>query len=85
MQVMPRDGLAANFRCKGKPCFEDRPTIVELKDPEFNLHYGTRMLSSLARKYNGDMREALRAYGPMDMGYRYADIILSLYKKYGKR
>jgi soluble lytic murein transglycosylase-like protein len=82
MQVMPRDGLAASFRCRGGPCFQDRPTIAELKDPEFNVSYGTRMLARLARIHKGDLREALRAYGPMDVGYRYADIVLSLYKKY---
>lgn len=85
MQVMPRDGLAASFRCRGRPCFHDRPSMAELKDPEFNLHYGTRMLANLSRKYRGDMREALRAYGPMDVGYYYADIVLSLYKKYRQR
>jgi soluble lytic murein transglycosylase-like protein len=83
MQVMPRDGQAAAFRCKGRPCFSDRPTMAELRDPEFNLRYGTRLLSDLVKKYHGDLRKALRAYGPMDMGYGYADIVLSLYQKYG--
>lgn len=82
MQVMPRDGLAARFKCKNGPCFADRPSIVELQDPAFNVQYGTGMLKDLIHKHGGDMREALRAYGPMDMGYRYADIVISLYQKY---
>jgi membrane-bound lytic murein transglycosylase MltF len=45
MQVMPRDGLAASFMCKNGPCFENRPTIEELQDPEFNIKYGTKMLA----------------------------------------
>ena len=46
MQVMPRDGLAAKFMCKNGPCFRDRPTIEELRNPEFNIHYGTKLLAS---------------------------------------
>jgi soluble lytic murein transglycosylase-like protein len=82
MQVMPRDGLAASFMCKAGPCFTNRPSIEELQDPEFNISYGTKMLAGLNQKY-GDMREALKAYGPMDVGYYYADIVLGLYQRYG--
>lgn len=82
MQVMPRDGLAASFMCKNGPCFQDRPTIEQLKDPLFNIHYGTRMLAKLLQR-NGNIREALKAYGPMDVGYYYADIVLSHYQRYG--
>ena len=82
MQVMPRDGLAASFMCKNGPCFSNRPSISELEDPEFNIAYGTRMLSSLRKKY-GNIREALKAYGPMDVGYYYADIVLGHYERYG--
>jgi hypothetical protein len=78
MQVMPRDGIAANFICGDYPCFESRPEIKELKNPEFNIDYGSHLLKDLLDKY-GDWREALRAYGPMDMGYQYADIVLSIY------
>lgn len=81
MQVMPRDGLAANFICKNGPCFASRPSMDDLFDPEFNINYGTRMLANLIGR-TGDVREALRAYGPMDMGYRYADIVLSIYERY---
>ncbi len=81
MQVMPRDGLAANFMCKNGPCFASRPSMDELFDPEFNINYGTRMLANLIGR-TGEVREALRAYGPMDMGYRYADIVLSIYERY---
>lgn len=81
MQVMPRDGLAAAFQCGGGPCFAARPSIAELYEPEFNVSYGARMLAGLIKKH-GDIREALRAYGPMDMGYRYADIVLRIMEKY---
>ena len=83
MQVMPRDGLAASFMCTNGPCFANRPTTEQLQDPEFNISYGTKMLAQLLSKY-GDMRDALRYYGPKDVGYYYADIVLSLYSRYGK-
>lgn len=81
MQVMPSDGLAAGFMCINGPCFASRPSSSELYDPEFNIAYGTRMLAGLIQK-NGSIREALRAYGPMNMGYRYADIILGIMSRY---
>jgi hypothetical protein len=81
MQVMPRDGLAAGFMCSGRPCFSSRPIMNELYDPEFNISYGTRMLSNLNHKY-GNLRDALMAYGPANVGYYYADIVLSLYARY---
>jgi len=83
MQVMPRDGLAASFMCVNGPCFANRPTTQQLQDPEFNISYGTKMLAQLLAKY-GDMRDALRFYGPKDVGYYYADIVLSHYNRYGK-
>jgi soluble lytic murein transglycosylase-like protein len=82
MQVMPRDGIAATFYCDGKPCFVNRPTMDELKEPAFNIDYGARMLANLIRKNNGSMREALYKYGPMDVGYYYADIVLAIYERY---
>lgn len=75
MQVMPRDGKAASFQCKNGPCFSDRPSMEELFDPEYNVAYASRMLSELIQHY-GDVREALRAYGPMDVGYYYADLVI---------
>ncbi len=81
MQVMPRDGLAAFFYCSNGPCFRNRPTIEELKDPEFNLAYGTEMLANLISRYK-NIRDALKAYGPMDVGYDYSDRVLGLYKRY---
>ena len=81
MQVMPRDGLAASFTCINGPCFASRPSMSELYDPEFNIQYGTSMLAGLINKY-GDVREALKAYGPMNYGYRYADIILNIKARY---
>lgn len=81
MQVMPRDGLAENFMCKNGPCFASRPSMDELFDPEFNIAYGTRMLAGLINR-TGDVREALRAYGPINVGYYYADIVLKIYETY---
>lgn len=75
MQVMPRDGKASSFMCKNGPCFAERPSMQELFDPTFNVSYGTRMLADLIEHY-GDIREALRAYGPKDVGYYYADLVL---------
>jgi len=77
MQVMPRDGIAADFQCINGPCFASRPSIEELKDPAFNVDYGVRMLTGLIEKH-GDIREALKSYGPYDVGYRYADQVLTI-------
>jgi hypothetical protein len=81
MQVMPRDGLAAEFQCESGPCFADRPTIAELQEPSFNINFGTRMLANLYMKH-GSYREALFRYGPINMGYKYADIVLGLWESY---
>ncbi len=81
MQVMPRDGLAAEFICANGPCFANRPTIAELKDPTFNINYGSRMLANLFAKH-GSYREALFRYGPIDMGYAYADKVLNIWGTY---
>jgi soluble lytic murein transglycosylase-like protein len=81
MQVMPRDGLAARFQCVNGPCFASRPTIAELQNPEYNIEFGTRMLAGLLARH-GDLRAALKAYGPMDLGYSYADTVLSIYENY---
>ncbi len=77
LQVMPRDGKAISFNCPGGPCFASRPTMQELFDPNFNISYGTQLLASLIQKY-GDIREALKAYGPMDVGYYYADLVIGI-------
>ncbi|MCU0488648.1 MAG: transglycosylase SLT domain-containing protein [Anaerolineales bacterium] len=82
MQVMPRDGLAAKFICANGPCFKNRPTIQQLEDPEFNVSYGTRMLAGLVKR-SGSLREALKSYGPMDVGYSYSETVLALYRRYG--
>jgi soluble lytic murein transglycosylase-like protein len=81
MQVMPRDGIAASFDCINGPCFANRPTIEELQDPSFNIEYGTHMLAGLIARL-GNLREALKAYGPMDVDYRYADTVLAIYENY---
>jgi soluble lytic murein transglycosylase-like protein len=81
MQVMPRDGIAASFECINGPCFASRPTIEELLEPGFNVEYGSNMLAGLANKL-GSTREALKAYGPMDVDYSYADRVLAIYENY---
>ena len=83
MQVMPRDGTAASFDCANGPCFSSRPHSDQLSDPEFNVQYGTRMLAELLNRY-GNLRDALKAYGPVDRGYTYADRVLGLYRQYGQ-
>jgi soluble lytic murein transglycosylase-like protein len=83
MQVMPQDGQAANFMCANGPCFSSRPNTGQLLDPEFNISFGTKMLAELVQK-QGDVREALKAYGPMNVGYYYADKVMSLFQQYGR-
>jgi len=81
MQVMPRDGIAASFQCINGPCFSSRPTMNELFDPEFNIEFGSKMLMNLIATH-GNLRDALKYYGPMNVGYYYADIILNIYENY---
>ncbi|MCE1251914.1 MAG: transglycosylase SLT domain-containing protein [Anaerolineae bacterium] len=81
LQVMPSDGIAASFYCAAGPCFASRPTTQELLNPEFNISYGAGMLAGLINRYQ-DVREALRAYGPLDVGYSYADTVLAIYGGY---
>ena len=81
MQIMPRDGIASKFICGDHPCFKNRPSINELLNPDYNIDFGTRLLSGLL-KTSGSTRNALKAYGPMDVGFYYADIILSIYSSY---
>ncbi len=81
MQVMPRDGIASKFMCINGPCFSNRPSMAELYDPEFNIQYGTQLLADLMQR-SGNLREALRAYGPRDVGYAYADKVLRIYASY---
>ncbi|KUK95136.1 MAG: hypothetical protein XE06_0713, partial [Anaerolineaceae bacterium 46_22] len=58
------------------------PTIEELEDPEFNINYGSRMLADLYLTH-GSYREALFRYGPMNIGYHYADLVLKIWESYG--
>jgi soluble lytic murein transglycosylase-like protein len=81
MQIMPRDGIASTFQCINGPCFQSRPSMEELYDPEFNIAYGSNMLSNLFEKH-GNWRDALKYYGPMNVGYYYADIILDIQTSY---
>lgn len=82
MQVMPRDGIAAEFMCINGPCFASRPTIEELLDPAYNIQFGSQMLAGLVTKH-GTYREALFRYGPSDIGYYYADLVLKIWENYG--
>ena len=81
MQIMPKDGIAAKFLCGDHPCFINRPTSDELYDPFFNIRYGSNYLADLI-ELKGSEREALYAYGPIDMGYYYADLVLAIYEDY---
>jgi soluble lytic murein transglycosylase-like protein len=81
LQVMPRDGLAAGFMCPNGPCFASRPSMDELYDPEYNISYGAGMMGGLVNKY-GNLRDALKAYGPMNVGYYYADLVLGIFQQY---
>lgn len=80
MQVMPRDGKASAFWCRYGPCFADRPTLRELQNPTFNVGYGTGLLKTNL-VYYGNLRDALKAYGPANYGYRYADLVLDTARK----
>jgi soluble lytic murein transglycosylase-like protein len=84
MQVMPSDGLATGFVCANGPCFGSRPSTAQLQDPEFNIAYGTRMLAGLLKR-EGSLREALKSYGPMDVGYSYADKVVGIFQRYGNK
>jgi soluble lytic murein transglycosylase-like protein len=77
MQVMPSDGIAASFMCANGPCFASRPTTDQLLDPDFNIDYGVKMLAGLLERY-GNARDALKAYGPYNVGYYYADKVLAI-------
>jgi hypothetical protein len=79
MQVMPRDGIASTFQCINGPCFSNRPTIIELEKPNFNIKFGTGMIAGLLQRH-GSLREALKFYGPMNVDYYYADIVLNIYQ-----
>lgn len=81
MQIMPRDGIAATFQCINGPCFTNRPSISELEKPNFNIKYGTGMIAGLLQAH-GSLREALKSYGPMNVGYYYADKVLHIYHGY---
>lgn len=81
MQVMPRDGLAQTFTCGGQPCFAGRPSMQELWEPDFNIRYGARLLARLI-DLHGSPRAGLKAYGPMDMGFAYADRVLEIYESH---
>jgi soluble lytic murein transglycosylase-like protein len=80
LQVMPSDGLAASFYCVAGPCFAGRPSSQQLLDPQFNIAYGVKMLAGLVARYQ-NVRDALVAYGPANVGYSYADTVLAIYNR----
>ena len=84
MQVMPGDGIALTIPCPNGPCFAGRPSTKALRDSKFNIDYGTNFLAAKIAKYGGDVREALKSYGPRDYGYDYADKVLSWYNQFKK-
>jgi len=75
MQVMASDTASVEPQM-----FKDRPTCQELKDPAFNVEWGTSYLAVLYRSYK-DLRDALKHYGPRNVDYYYADLVLELYGK----
>lgn len=77
MQVMPRDGLAGQGVCADPAYFADRPMVVELQNPEYNIAYGTQLLAANISRLES-VREGLKAYGPRDVGYDYADRVLQI-------
>jgi hypothetical protein len=40
------------------------------------------MLAGLFKR-QGNLRDALKSYGPMDNGYYYADKVLAIYERFG--
>lgn len=78
-QVMPRDGIAASFMCLNGPCFKDRPTTEELKNPQTNLDFGGCLLSGLVSDYG--LRDGLTKYSGGYYYYQYADPIAQIYKE----
>ena len=77
MQIMPGDGYSSTIECANGPCFAARPTTFELFDPQVNVDYGCKMLAGLIQKY-GSERDALKAYGPYNVGYYFADKVLAI-------
>jgi len=81
MQVMPsdakdKDGNPLYFDCGGHDCFINRPTTAQLLNPQYNISYGTRLLSGMIN-YWGGVTEGLTHYGPV--GYNgYAQLIFDV-------
>jgi len=75
MQIMSSDGLSRQLY---GDYFSDRPTVSELLNPVYNIEWGVSHLAGLVEIYR-DLREALYHYGPIDVGYDYADSIMSMF------
>jgi hypothetical protein len=81
MQIMPGDGKALDFQCISGPCFSGRPSTKLLLNPEYNISYGTKLIAEIWVS-SENLRDALRTYGPIEVGYAYADQVLSLMEHY---
>jgi soluble lytic murein transglycosylase-like protein len=77
-QVMPKDGIAASFMCQNGPCFANRPTIEELKDPQFNLEFGGCYLSNLVSEHG--LLVGLTRYSGGYPYAQYATPIIQIYE-----
>ncbi len=83
MQIMPNDTTwEEQSRCDfDGSLFQNRPSSADLTDPEFNINHSARMLAELYQE-SDDWREALKAYGPKNYGYGYADLVLQHFENY---
>lgn len=87
LQVMPSDLTpktikcgALNKKCEKGHCFWDRPSIVELQDPDIGMEWGTKLLADHYRA-TGTYEGALRKYNPGG-GEAYVNDVMSIYRSY---
>ena len=57
--------------------FAGRPTCKELMNPSFNVGWAVNYLAELYHRNGEDWREAIYHYGPNDIQYEYADLVLA--------
>ena len=74
MQIMAKDTSSVM-----PYLFVNRPMSSELKNPAFNILWGVDYLATLYHHWGESWREALHHYGPIGIGYDYADFVLNLY------
>lgn len=80
MQVVSSSNMMRNMQ--GLRFFENRPTCERLKDPEYNIEWGTKHLRQRIDGYDKDIRKGLMSYGPVDQPEHYSDIVLTWWKKF---